>query len=303
MIDPQVQAVLDMGAEEPAPSSIEEARANYARTSLRFVGEPEEVAEVRDADAAGTPVRLFRPAGAHGAILWIHGGGWIMGTLEAYDPLCRALANRAGAAVVAVDYRLAPEHPLPVPMEDCEAALRWMASELPGPYAVAGDSAGGNLAAVLTRRVRDADGPVELVFQLLVYPVTDAAMATDSYRRFGADQTYGLSKLAMSVCWEQYAPGRIGQSPDASPLRAPDLGGLPPALVLLAECDPLIDEGLDYAERLRAAGVDARTSVYEGTAHGFVRWRGAVDAAHAALDEAAAALRDALAGAAPAARD
>ena len=147
--------------------------------------------------------------------------------------------------------------------------------------------------------MRDAAGPVDLVFQLLVYPVTDAAMATDSYRRFGADQTYGLSKLTMSVCWEQYAPGRIGQSPDASPLRAPDLAGLPPALVLLAECDPLTDEGLDYAERLRAAGVDARTSVYDGMAHGFLRWRGAVDAAHEALDEAAAAVRDALGAAAP----
>ena len=295
MIHPQVQAVLDAGAEEPAPTSIEEARETYARTSLRWVGEAEDVAEVFDADADGVPVRVYRPDGAHGSILWIHGGGWIIGTLEAYDPLCRALANRSGATVVSVDYRLAPEHPLPAPMEDCEAALRWTADELPGPYVVAGDSAGGNLAAVLARRVRDAGGPVDFVFQLLVYPVTDAAMATDSYRRFGADQTFGLSKLVMSACWESYAPGRIGQSPDASPLRAPDLSGLPPALILLAECDPLTDEGLDYAERLRAAGVDARTSVYDGTAHGFVRWRASVDAAHTALDEAAAAVRDALA--------
>ena len=295
MIDPQVQAVLDAGAEEPPPASIEEARAGYARTSLRFVGAAEDVAEVREADADGVPVRVYRPADARGAILWIHGGGWILGTLDAYDPLCRALANRTGAAVVSVDYRLAPEHPLPAPMEDCEAALRWMATELAGPYVVAGDSAGGNLAAVLARRARDG-GEIPLAFQLLVYPITDAAMATDSYRRFGADQTYGLSKLAMAACWESYAPGRIGQSPDASPLRAPDLSGLPPAFVLLAECDPLTDEGLDYAERLRAAGVDARTSVYSGMAHGFVRWRGAVDAAHGALDEAAAAVREALDG-------
>ena len=294
MIDPQAQAVLDAGAEEPPPASIEEARASYERSSLRFVGEAEDVEEVRDADAGGVLVRLYRPQDAHGAILWIHGGGWILGSIDAYDPLCRALANRTGAAVVSVDYRLAPEHPLPAPMEDCEAALRWMAAELPGPYAVAGDSAGGNLAAVLARRARDADGEIPLAYQLLVYPVTDAAMATDSYRRFGADQTYGLAKPAMAACWEAYAPGRLGQSPEASPLRAPDLSGLPPALVLLAECDPLTDEGLDYAERLRAAGVDARTSVYSGMVHGFVRWRAGVDAAHDALDEAAAALREAL---------
>jgi acetyl esterase len=290
-VHPQVQAILDAGESRPRPESLEEARQNYAETSLTYVGEAEDVAQVRDVHLdEGARLRLYVPAGdVRGAILWIHGGGWIMGTLEAYDALCRALANRTGAVVGSVDYRLAPEHPYPEPVQDVERALAALQREAPGPYAIAGDSAGGNLAAVVARRHR-----ADLRFQLLVYPVTDAAMATDSYRRFGADATYRVAKEEMAFCWEQYAPGRIGQGPDASPLRAPDLTGVPPALVIVAEYDPLTDEGLDYAERLQAAGVEARTSVYEGMVHGFFRWRGAVDAAGAAMDEASAALRAAL---------
>jgi acetyl esterase len=193
--------------------------------------------------------------------------------------------------VLSVDYRLAPESPFPGPLEDCEAALGWLAERY-APLAIAGDSAGGNLAAVVARRARDAGGP-PVAFQLLVYPVTDAACATGSMQDYGGGD-YRWSRDEMLACWEQYAPGASARSPDASPLRAHDLRGLPPALVILAEYDPLTDEGADYAERLRAAGVPADVSVYPGMVHGFFRWRGAVDAAHEALDEGAAALRAAL---------
>jgi acetyl esterase len=294
-LDPQVQTVLREMAAAPRPQSIEEARTGYDRTSLRWVGEPEEVASVRDERVGEACVRVYEPVDHRGgALLWIHGGGWIMGNLSSYDPLCRALANRAGVVVVSVDYRLAPESPFPGPVEDSEAALRWLASSYAGePLAVAGDSAGGNIAAVLARRARDAGGP-QLAFQLLVYPVTDAACATASMRSYGADDAFGLSREAMMVCWAAYAGGASARSPDASPLRAPDLSGLPPALLVLAECDPLTDEGLDYAERLSDAGVEVETKVWPGMVHGFLRWRAAIDVAHTALDEAAGAVRDAL---------
>lgn len=287
-LHPQIQAILAAGEEGPDPTSIEEARAQYDRTALRWSAEPEEVASVTDVPGVG---RLYEPSDAVGAVLFAHGGGWVLGTIEAYDPLCRALANRSGAAVLSVDYRLAPETPFPGPLEDCEAALAWLAERY-APLAVAGDSAGGNLAAVVARRARDAGGP-ELRFQLLVYPATDAACATGSMLDFGGGG-YRLTRKAMLDCWAAYAPGASARSADASPLRAASLAGLPPALVVLADSDPLTDEGSDYAERLRSDGVPVEVSVYDGMVHGFFRWQGAVDAAREALDEAGAALRAAL---------
>jgi acetyl esterase len=277
------------------PTSIEEAREGYDRSSLRWVGEAEEVASSHDERVGRRAcASTSRSSPRGGTLVWIHGGGWIIGNLSSYDPLCRALCNRSGARVVSVDYRLAPETPFPGALEDCEAALHWAAVEFgDGVLAVGGDSAGGNLAAVLARRARDAGGP-ELAFQLLVYPVTDAACATGTMQQFGEDATYGLSREQMLVCWAVYAPGASARSPDASPLRAADLSGLPPALIVLAECDPLTDEGLDYAERLQAAGVDAEVRAWPGMVHGFLRWRAAIDVAHTALDEAAVALRGAL---------
>ena len=291
-LDPQVELVLREMAAAPPPTSVEEARAGYDRTSLRWVGEAEEVATVHDEPVGEACVRVYEPLEPRGGVLvWIHGGGWIMGNLSSYDPLCRALCNRSGTTVVSVDYRLSPETPFPGALEDCEVALRWAASEWPDePLAVGGDSAGGNLAAVAARRARDAGSPA-LAFQLLVYPVTDAACATGSMMQFGDDDAFGLSKASMQACWSVYAPGSSARSPDASPLRAADLSGLPPALFVLAELDALTDEGLDYAERLREAGVDVEVSTWPGMIHGFLRWRAAVDAAHTALDEAAAALR------------
>jgi acetyl esterase len=293
-LHPQIRQVLDAMSAAPRPESIEEARAGYDRTSLQWVGEAEEVADVSEVEVDPICVRVYRPEDARGAVLWIHGGGWIMGNLTSYDPLCRALANRTGATVASVDYRLAPESPFPGPVEDCEVALRWLASEYEGePLAIAGDSAGGNLAAVVARRARDAGGP-SLCSQLLVYPATDAACATASMQTYGASAEFGLGRDEMQTCWAAYAPGAAARSPDVSPLRAADLSGLPPAYVVLAECDPLTDEASDYADRLREAGVPADVRVWPGMIHGFMRFRAAVDAAHEALDDAAAQVRAAL---------
>jgi acetyl esterase len=296
-LDPQIARVLAQHAEAPVPETIEDIRTGYDRTSLLWVGEAEEVADVREEAVGDCCVRVYEPAVAEprGAVLYMHGGGWIMGNLTSHDPLCRALANRTGAVVASVDYRLAPETQFPGPVEDCEAALRWLAEAYPGaPLAVAGDSAGANLATVLARRARDAGGP-ELCFQLLVYPPTDAACATTSYQRFGADEGFGLGREQMLYCWAAYATGNSARSPDVSPLRAADLSRLPPAYLVLASHDPLIDEAEDYADRMRAAGVEVAVRVWPGTVHGFLRWRAAVDVAHEALDAAADRLREALA--------
>lgn len=284
----------------PRPASIEEARAGYDRTSLQWVGEAEPVAEISEVEVDPICIRLYKPAEPRGVILWIHGGGWIMGNLTSYDPLCRALANRSGAVVASVDYRLAPESQFPQPVEDCECALRWLASEFEGePLAIAGDSAGGNLATVVARRARDGDGP-SLAFQLLVYPAVDAACATGSFQEYGMNgASFGLGRDEMMTCWAAYAPGAAQRSPDVSPLRASDLSGMPPTLLVLAECDPLTDEGTDYADRLREAGVDVEVSVWPGMIHGFLRFRAGVDAAHEALDFAALKVRAALGDAAP----
>ncbi|HEX8122565.1 MAG TPA: alpha/beta hydrolase [Solirubrobacteraceae bacterium] len=290
----QVQEIID--AELPPPGSIEEAREQYEAGCLTYVGPAEPVDSVSDEDADGVRVRVFTPKGGAGqplpVVLWIHGGGWILGTIDAHDALCRALCNAAEAIVCSVDYRLAPEAQHPAQLEDCRKALAWVRAEFPDvPVAVAGDSAGGNLAAVLARHERDG-----LAFQLLVYPATDGTCSTPSYESCG-DGSYALSRDEMRFCWEAYAPGEEAKrDPDVSPVRAPveDLAGAPPALVICAQYDPLTDEALAYASRLREAGVQARTVVYDGMVHGFFRWRGGVDAAHEAMGEAAAALRAAL---------
>ena len=291
-VHPQIREIID--GELPVPDSLEEAREQYELGCMTYVGQAEPVDGVCDEDADGVPVRVFTPRGASEeslpVVLWIHGGGWILGTIEAHDALCRALCNAAGAVVVSVDYRLAPEAQAPSQLDDCKRALEWVARTYPDvPLAVAGDSAGGNLAAVLARHVPD-----RFAFQLLVYPAVDATCSTESYDSKGGGE-YALTKEHMVFCWEAYAPGEEAKrDPDVSPLLAEDLSGLPPALVLLAEYDPLTDEGLAYTEKLREAGVAARSVVYDGMVHGFFRWRGGVDAAHEAMEEAAVALRDAL---------
>ena len=306
-VDPQIQAVLDRGAAAGAPplheQSVEQARQAHIEATPTLVGPAEAVAEVLERSVPGpvgdVPVRVYIPAveGTPGLIVFLHGGGWVLGTLDSYDALCRALANASGALVASVDYRLAPEHPFPAALEDSWAALLWArehAAELgadPDRLAVAGDSAGGNIAAVLARRARDEGGP-PLRFQLLIYPVIDAAMDTDSYEEAAYD--YYLERQGMRWFWRHYLAGVDPATPDASPLHASDLSGLPPAHVITAQYDPLRDEGEAYAERLREAGVAVTVRRHEGMTHGFFRWRADIDEAHGAMEEVGRALRAAL---------
>lgn len=231
-------------------------------------------------------------------VVFFHGGGFVLCGLDSHDRLCRALTAGSGAIVVSVDYRLAPEHPFPAAVEDARAAVAWASRNAaalggdPARLAVAGDSAGGALAASTCLHARDRGGP-DVAFQLLIYPVTDAAQDTASYR----DHAEGgfLTAAHMKWFWEQYLsdPAQAAD-PDASPLRADDLSGLPPACVLTAECDPLRDEGEAYAARLAEAGVPVESRRFEGAFHGFASLDHVLPVAAEAQRCAAEALRNAL---------
>jgi acetyl esterase len=305
---PEIRALLDQQAASGRPplhrQSVTQARAFHTEDAAPLNGEPVPVAAVADRAVPGPggdlPVRVYTPEGSppFPIVVFFHGGGWVVGTLDTYDPLCRALAAAVPAVVVSVDYRLAPEHRWPAAVEDAYAATLWAsrhAAELGGAQhrlAVAGDSAGGNLAAVVALGARDRGGPA-IAFQLLVYPALAAAGDTGSWREY-ADGFY-LTAAGMRWYWDHYLGGADGAAPDASPLRAAFLGGLPPALVVTADHDVLRDEGEAYAARLGEAGVAADVRRVEGVVHGFLRWRAVTGAADAALQEAAAALREALA--------
>jgi acetyl esterase len=305
---PEIRALLDQQAASGRPplhrQSVAQARAFHTGDAAALNGEAAPVAAAADRAVPGPggdlPVRVYTPEGEapFPIVVFFHGGGWVVGTLDSYDPLCRALAAAVPAVVVSVDYRLAPEHRWPAAAEDAYAATLWAsrhAAELGGAQhrlAVAGDSAGGNLAAVVALGARDRGGPA-IAFQLLVYPALDAAGDTGSWRDY-ADGFY-LTAAGMRWYWDHYLGGADGAAPDASPLRAAFLGGLPPALVVTADHDVLRDEGEAYAARLGEAGVAADVRRVEGVVHGFFRWRAVTGAADAALQESAAALRSALA--------
>ncbi len=250
--------------------------------------------------AGEIPVRIYRPAspGPLPALVGFHGGGWVIGDLDGYEGMCRHIANSVGCLLVSVDYRLAPEHPFPAAAEDAYAATCWVAEQAtelgadPRRLAVAGDSAGGNLAAVCALMARDRGGP-DLVFQLLIYPVTDCSFDTPSYRENA--EGYFLKAVTMRWYWRQYlGDSADGSDPYASPLRAPDLSHLPPALIITAGYDPLRDEGEAYGRRLQAAGVDATVRRYETMFHGFFGFGLLLDAALPANEDAFAALRAAF---------
>ena len=273
---------------------IEEARAAHSAETERLSGPGEEVAEVREVrvpSAGGeVPVRTYRPHDhTGGAVAYLHGGGWVMGTLDSYDTPLRALANASGAVVAAVDYRLAPEHRFPAALDDSLAAIRWLAANSGERLAVAGDSAGGNLAAVAALRLR---GELPLRAQALIYPVIDSALNTPSYREFS--DGHGLSAASMRRFWNLYLDGAPGDHPDASPVRATDLAGVAPAYVLTADEDVLRDEGEAYARALRESGVSTELVRWPGTIHGFFRWLAVAGAAREAVDAVGAALRRAL---------
>jgi acetyl esterase len=227
--------------------------------------------------AGDIPVRVYRPVadGPLPVLVFFHGGGFFVGSLDTHDPVCREVAARSGWLVVSVDYRLAPEATHPAAGDDCFAVLRWIAAHVgemggdPSRLAVCGDSAGGNLAAVTALRARDEGGP-ELALQVLIYPVTDWTGDTRSMQENGAG--YFLTAEAMRMSWSLYVPDEARRSdPYAAPLGAPDLRGVAPAMVVTAEFDPLRDEGEAYADRLDQAGVPVDRSRYDGMIHGFAQ--------------------------------
>jgi acetyl esterase len=300
-LHPQVQALLEIervAPQDDGPPDLEALRNGYLQTALARGGalEPVDAAEdvviARD-DGGSIRARVYTPrAGARvgGRLVWLRGGGWCIGDLEGFDRVCRSLANAAGAEVVSVDYRLAPEEPFPAGLSDARAALAWAAAR-GGRLVVGGDSAGGNLATVAVRHARDG-GP-DVAAQLLVYPATDAAMEGESYAEHDLPL---LSHDEMRSCWTAYRGAVPAEDPDISPLRARDLAGLPPTLVAVAGHDVLRSDGERYAAALAEAGVDVRLSVYEDMAHGFLRWGGVVDRARELIDELATFAAGHLAG-------
>jgi len=281
-IDPRVQSFLNrlVTAEAPVLDSVEEQRRAADAMVEAMLGRTPAVARVEELLVPGAegriPARLYAPQGAgpFPVLVYFHGGGFWMGNLGQCDATCRHLANAAGCMVVSVEYRLAPEHKFPAPVEDCYAAARWVAENAralggdPTRVAVGGASAGGNLAAVVALMARDRGAP-PLVYQLLQYPVTDCAFDTASYLENPEPNI--LTRDTMMWCWGLYLPTEAdGNNPYASPLRASDLRGLPPALIVTAEYDPLRDEGEAYAVRLREAGVPAEYVCLKGMIHGCI---------------------------------
>jgi acetyl esterase len=233
------------------------------------------------------PIRRYGPHGeVAGTCIYFHAGGWVIGDMEMCDPLCRRLAAGAGCEVISVEYRLAPEHPYPAPLDDAFAALTWAASRARSPLVVAGESAGGNLAAACAIRARAAGEP-KLAGQFLAYPVTDHDFTTDSYRAIGP-RNWLLSTADMKWFWNHYcAPGVDRNDPLISPLRVMDPARLPPTLLYVAEFDPLRDDGLAYASRLAAAGVAVKTRSDAGMLHGYLSAAGAIPLVAEAVHEAA----------------
>jgi acetyl esterase len=271
--------------------TVEEARAASRALVAAFAPPAAPVHRVEHVDAGGVAARLFTPAPADAApiVVHVHGGGWVLGSVDEAASSASALAVASGMRVLSLEYRLAPEHPFPAALDDVMAALRW-ASTQADRVAVAGESAGGNLAAAAALRARDEGGPV-LAFQLLIFPVVDARCASASYDEFA----HGHLLTASAMRWFVDRYTDRPEDPYVSPLLAPDLTGLPPGLVVTAECDPLRDDGEAYAARLRDAGVDAVTSRYVGMVHGFDLFPIAFPDACAALrEECGYALRDAL---------
>lgn len=273
-LDPDAARLIDAlrSAARPPLSEIplEEIRAGV----IPVPGPPMPMGSVEDRllekDGHQVPVRIYEPlqSGNVGTTVFFHGGGWVMGSLESHDALARQLCHASSHRVVAVEYRLAPEHPYPAALDDAMAAVHWVAESLAGPVAVCGDSSGGNLAASTCLMARDQQGP-QIVAQALIYPVTDSRLETASCRENICEEM--LSREDMQWFWHQYCPdSALARSPYLSPLNG-NLSGLPPALVLMAECDVLRDEVQAYADALQHAGVRVERIHCEGLIHGFMR--------------------------------
>jgi acetyl esterase len=304
-VHPQAQQILDGKAASGAPPlwelSPDEGRAMVEANNALIPAGPD-LESVRDivipSQAGGLPARVYSPSSsAPGVVLYFHGGGWVVGSLDGWDASVRGLAVASGCDVVSVDYRLAPEHAFPAAADDAYDALVCVASVLAAgrPVVVAGDSAGGNLAAVSAIRARDFGGP-PIALQVLVYPVVDCDLDRRSYHDYDGDELI-LNRRDMIWFWDHYAPDPAARvNPYASPLRATSLTGLPPAYVVTAEHDPLRDEGFGYADRLRAARVPVEHRHYGSQIHAFFTFTGVLDDADKAVAEAGSAIRSALEG-------
>ncbi len=292
----------------PPVNTLTPAQARESKNPM-FVksgGQPESLANVENFHIPGSagqiPLRVYTPTGRapFPILVYFHGGGWVIGNLDTHDSICRSLANRASCIVIAVDYRLAPEHRFPAAVEDAYTAICWASSNAhridgdPARIAAGGDSAGGNLAAVVSLMARDKGMP-SVIYQVLIYPVTDlSAFDTASYHQHG--QGYMLTKDGMDYYRDHYIEYEEQlKNPYASPLLAQEIGGLPPALILTAEFDVLTDEALAYAKRLKEAGVHVTCKCFDGMIHGFCCLGGMIDRASDAMNEIAAALRLAFA--------
>ena len=307
-LDPQIETILASAKQANLPEiwqlTPDQGREQYLMrvNKLKF-NEPIFHAEDRRiaGPGSGIAIRIYTPRELKTAeklpvLMWFHGGGFVIGSLDTHDSVCRMLSNRADCIVVAVDYRLAPESKFPAAVEDCEAALKWVALhavEFGGDaacIAVGGDSAGANLATVIAILARDAAHP-KLVFQLLIYPCTAPEPETASHHKF--KEGYILTRNSITWFYRQYQrSGKDASDFRFAPLVHDDLSGLPPCLIIVAGYDPLRDEGVEYARKLIEAGNRARLSNYEGMIHGFYLMGGAVDAARRAVNESAEAMRE-----------
>ena len=310
-LDPDVLLVLEMIRMAGRPPfeqlTPNEAREAYMKSRAVLQPDPEPVAEVRALSAPGPlgdiPLRLYRPAGAGErapGLVYYHGGGWLLGSLDSHDVVCRRFANAAGCVVVSVDYRMAPEHPFPAAVDDCAEATRFVSARAaslgidPARIAVGGDSAGGNLAAVMALMARDGSLP-PLAFQLLIYPATDMTMTTVSSQTIGP----GVPLTSATMKWfiDYYMPPATDRADwRASPARAASVAGTAPALVLTAAADPLRDEGIDYARRLEREGVRVTAVHLSDQIHGFMSMGKVIRAADTAIDMMSAVLKRALTG-------
>ena len=307
-VDNDTQAVLDLltklGAPDFSALSVEQARSMSLAPPPAV---PTAVHRVENREVQGSqcaiPIRIYHPepgTATRGALVYFHGGGWVIGNLDSHDETCRRLCVGSGSMVISVDYRLAPETRYPGPMIDCYDVTAWAAREAnnlgidAGRIAVGGDSAGGNLAAAVALKARDQNGP-SICFQLLIYPVTDANFTTGSYTANASG--YFLTRSGMQWFWDHYVPTAAERKEAyAAPAQARDLKGLPPALVLTAEFDPLRDEGEAYARAMQAAGVEVSLTRYDGVVHGFFGMHATVAKAGLATAQAAKALKQYLGG-------
>ena len=308
MLDPQVRDYLDRVAALNRPPleslSLDDARAMFDQVFTQLGGSPAAVERIEEVAAPGPrgpiPIRIYHPEGAPSPVpllIYYHGGGYVCGGLDSYDAVCRMLANESGFVVASVDYRRAPEHPAPGPGDDAYAAFLWLAAHArehaadPNRLAIGGDSAGGGLAANVALRARDENGP-PIMHQLLVYPAVGSAAGSASARAYGSG--HGLTNERMAFYWNCYIPQpEFADLPYVLADNAESLRGLPPATILMAECDPLHDMGVAYAERLQRDGVPVELHVYGGMIHAFFSYIAIFDRGRQAVSDGAAALRNA----------